>query len=321
MISKRKKNFIWIASFPKSGNTWVRAFISSLLGLGTIGEDGRFAGLTRTCNDEDLRNSLYAPDEPPPADESMAWRQDYQQRLSDKAEGKRVFCKTHARYGTIAGNALINKDVTFAAIVIVRNPIDVAASMANHLTFSNAEGIRRMSNPYLIFGNEAKNGSKLYVPVGSWDINVVSWLSQTDFPVLMVRYEDLYFAGEEHFGRIANDVLNVFDEERIKAAIEEADFSKLKEKESKYGFAEGNSATNPFFNKGRPYHALEAYSSAEKQIIWKRHGLIAEALGYRFDGESITLTTPNFPQLHAYAKHYEKILHAPALQIPKHLLD
>lgn len=292
------KNLIWLASYPKSGNTWTRAFIGSILGFGTINDKGAFSQFTSSCASAVVRRQIYGEETPPETDLTHAWRVPYQERLSARIGKARHFVKTHSRYGTVSGNRLIEPSVSLAAVIIVRNPFDVAVSMANYLTTSVDNGIKVIANPALTLNNA--NRVQHTISVGSWDLNIVSWLAQSEIPTLLMRYEDMYFEPEESFGRLAREVLGIANPERIARAIEEARFDNLREKEATHGFNENISKVNPFFFKGYPYHALDILGPAEKEAIWQRHRLVAEALGYRFDGDAITLAPPDpsvFPAL------------------------
>ncbi len=302
------KNIIWLASYPKSGNTWTRAFIGSLLGFGTINEAGAFSNFTSSCASASVRRTIYGDDPLPPTDMTMAWRYDTQARLSAKIGKARHFCKTHSRYGAMSGNPLINKDVSLSAVVIVRNPFDVAASMANYLTTTIDNGIKVIANDNLTFSN--KNKVQHTIMVSSWDLNILSWITQRDIPMVLMRYEDMYFKPEETFGMLARNVLQISDEERISRAIADSGFDALKEKEGAFGFQENISKVNPFFWKGYPYHALEIMDGDQKAAVWQRHKLVAEALGYRFDGTSITLEPPEMAQLSAYGDRVREYINA-----------
>jgi hypothetical protein len=303
------KNLIWLASYPKSGNTWTRAFIGSVLGFGTINESGSFSNFTSSCASAAVRRQIYGEETPPPTDLTMAWRDPYQAKLSERIGKARHFSKTHSRYGSVSGNRLINPDVSLWAVVIVRNPFDVAASMANYLTTTLENGIKVIANPVLTLNN--LNRIQHTISAGSWDINIISWLTQRDIPVLLMRYEDMYFTPAETFGNLARTILGIENPERIARAVAEADFAKLKEKENTVGFQENISKVNSFFWKGYPYHALDILDQQQTEEIWQRHRLVAEALGYRFDGTAISLEAPRPESLFPLAERLRDFIHAP----------
>lgn len=307
------QNIIWLASFPKSGNTWMRAFIGSLLGFGTISEQGSMANFSSNCSSLYLWPQVFAGREQPPIEMDMAWRAEYQIGLSQMLGDARHFCKTHSRYGTVVGNRLFVPEVSRAAVVIVRNPFDVAASMANYFTTTPDKGALIAANEQLTFNNNPDGGQNR-ISVGSWDLNVLSWVTQTDIPMLILRYEDLYADPVKHFSRMANEVLGITDEAQIRAAVEEADFKNLQKKEAEYGFDEAKSEVNPFFWKGYPYHSLEVFTSEQQAFIWKRHGAVATAMGYRFNDGKVSLADMNMTALQALKRRYDPLINAQTVQ-------
>ncbi len=307
------KNLIWLASFPKSGNTWTRAFIGSVLGFGTIGESGDFPLFTSICSGKFLWSQAFKDQPWPEVDMSMAWRVPYQRALSQLVGNSRHFCKTHSRYGTVVGNDMFAEDVSRYAVVIVRNPFDVAASMANYLTTTPEKGAAAMSNAMLTFNNTDNN--RLHrISVGGWDVNIVSWLTQQDIPMIVMRYEDIHADPVGEFGRLAREVLGITDEARIRAAIEESSFEKLKAKEQKFGFNEAVSKANPFFWKGELYHSLDIFTPRQQEIIWKVHGHVAEPLGYRFENGKIHLEPMELNRIFDLRERYEPFINANSVQ-------
>jgi aryl sulfotransferase len=308
------KNIIWLASFPKSGNTWTRAFIGSILGYGTISEQGSMSSFSSNCSSRALWPDVFAGREMPDAGMDMAWREQYQTAFSRMLGDARHFCKTHSRYGTVLGNRMFVPEVSAAVVVIVRNPFDVAASMANYFTATTDQGILIASNPLLTFNNNP-DGDQNRISVGGWDVNVISWVTQTDIPMLILRYEDMHADPVKHFGRLAREVMGIDDEALIAASAAEADFSNLRKREEKFGFDEAKSKANPFFWKGYPYHSLELFTQKQKDVIWQRHGAVAEAMGYRFEGGKVTLSDIDMSALNGLRKLYESLINAPKIQV------
>ena len=301
------KNLIWLASFPKSGNTWLRAFIDSILGYGALSDKQSLSNISSSCSSRYLWPELFPADAYPQSDMTMAWRGAYQRALSEKIGTTRHFCKTHSLYGSVIGNPMIDPDVSRIAVVIVRNPFDVAASFANYFTTTPEKGMLVISNPQLVINN-AGDANHNQVLVGSWDVNVVSWVTQEDIPMLILRYEDMFADPVTQFGTVAREVLGITDEAKIRAAVEDTHFSKLKAREQKFGFEEAKSKVNPFFWRGYPYHSLELFTPEQQAYIWDRHGATAEAMGYRFENGKLSLEAMDMDKLKALRKLYEPVI-------------
>ncbi len=133
-----KSGIVWIASYPKSGNTWTRAFLHNLTRLmnGEAGEQdindmARFSTW-------DLERTRYArilgfePDNAIHRKEIAATRGAVHQEIADSAQGL-VFIKTHNCLVMDRGYSTINFAVTAGVIYVVRNPLDVVISSSSHL--------------------------------------------------------------------------------------------------------------------------------------------------------------------------------------------
>ena len=284
-------NIIWLASYPKSGNTWLRAFISALIGLETISETGKFASFSTQCNARTMFDTTFAGQTPPPTEGTNVWRLPFQRALSQKAGNSRVFGKTHCRYAGADGEVLFAVDVALRAILVVRNPIDVCASLTNHFGVGVPIAIDMINNPK---ASMARNSTLNFeTPLGDWSSFNRSWLSERDMPLTVLRYEDMFFQPEIVFPLIARDVLGVTDGDRIQAAIDKAAFGELQQREQRFGFDERPGRSERFFWKGRPWHGLEMLSKAEQRVVWTRHKPMAEKLGYRWkDGKIDTAPLP-----------------------------
>lgn len=199
----------WIASYPRSGNTWVRAFLTALGRLGS--------------NDL-LRGELVAPwihdeyEQPLPGVpliETIRNNEQVQLRLV-RLSSAVVFRKTHAERFMAEGTATISPQATAGAVYLIRDPRDVAVSFAAFLRVGIDEAIARMNNPGFGYGE----------PVGTWSENVFSWSGAKD--TLHLRYEDLLADPVEGFGRIvAHAGLNATTAE-IAAAVAAASIDKMK---------------------------------------------------------------------------------------------
>lgn len=245
------KKIVWLASYPKSGNTWVRLFLDAyFLGELDINEI--------VCSVGDDGISRYDT-----GDEFPLWRSpiDIQQLARPMAMLRTVlaynelnpdvplFVKTHQANMVVNGIELLPASLTKATIFIVRDPRDVFPSFANHMGSEFDKAVEQMSNRYQILAANEKRVSDF---LSSWDKHAESFLSAQDHNVLLVKYEDLREDPETWFTKIMEHAGVTPDVGRVRHAIEMTELSKLKKKESIEGFKEGSEkAKDPFFNTGK----------------------------------------------------------------------
>jgi hypothetical protein len=161
---------------------------------------------------------------------------------------KTVFVKTHSFAGLHAGVPLLTPQVSAGAICVVRNPLDVAVSMAHHFGIDLDAAIA-----YLGDERAATENSALFVSefLGSWSQHVASWAAMEGPRILILRYEDLLEKPAKTFGKVARLVGLDADRVRVERAIGHANFQSLSAQERRDGFAEAPVAGRHFFRSGR----------------------------------------------------------------------
>lgn len=242
-------NIVWLASYPKSGNTWLRAFLANL--VADRPTPLALAELPRYCDDE-ARAELYTQAAGRPSTELdidvlCALRPAVQAGLAAAARGT-LFVKTHNYWGGFGDHPLHNPRVTAGGICVVRNPLDVAVSMTHHFGLSVDEAIDYLANDDTATENEARWVSQL---LGSWSTHVASWAGIEHPGFLVVRYEDLLEKPAKTFAKVAR-LVGVSDRARIERAIRHAGFDTLAKLERRDGFVEASEKTDArFFRVGR----------------------------------------------------------------------
>lgn len=238
---------VWLASYPKSGNTWMRAFLHNLLlnsaepvdinslHYFTLGE-----GNARFYKQFDPR-PLTALSER----EIMALRPKVHEFLT-QASPDSVFVKTHHFLGEIEGMPLISMSHTAGAIYVVRNPLDVAISYAGHFGVSIDQAIDELGNDGTGSKPSDRNARQYY---GSWSLNVSSWTRNAIPALHVVRYEDMQDRPFETFAAVARFLGLNPPTERLERAIANSSFGALKAQEEKHGFVERTEHTR-FFREG-----------------------------------------------------------------------
>ena len=248
----------WIASYPKSGNTWLRALLSSYY----YSEDGIF-------NQNLLQNIAQFPekrhfsdfnyDRKIVTDTSKLWIK-AQEKIN--RNNKLNYFKTHNILGSINNSNFTNKKNTAGAIYIVRDPRNVLTSIQNHYELSKDEALKFMlSEKKYIHNYHVKDDFSDFQFISSWEKNYKSWINQKIFPVKLIRYEDLAIKTLEIFIEIIEFITTIAKEKNVlnkfKAhnCVESTNFENMKNLEKNNGFLESVLSKNdsqkiPFFHLG-----------------------------------------------------------------------
>ncbi|MGX1198152.1 sulfotransferase domain-containing protein [Parvibaculum sp. MBR-TMA-1.3b-4.2] len=269
---------IWLASYPKSGNTWMRSFLHNLLRGGSTPVDiNRMADFCLGESDA----SWYAPRAPKTVgdltpEELAAIRpivhQDFTTAFPDS-----VFVKTHNFLGESFGYPIHNMDVTAGAIYIVRNPLDITLSAANHFGLTTDEAIDFMSDPDAMTGG---NDRHVFEYLSSWSFHVQSWTQNPNPQLLVVRYEDLIRKPRKHFKQVAGFLGLKPPAERLERAIKFSSFKVLKAQEEKSGFQEKSKASDKFFREGKAEQWKEKLTPKQIRRVIDNHREQMERFDY-----------------------------------------
>ena len=248
----------WIASYPKSGNTWLRALLSSYF----YSKDGIFnQGLLKNIGQfpEKKHFSGFNYDSKIVTDTSKFWIK-AQEKIN--VNNKLNFFKTHNILGSINNNSFTNKKNTSGAVYIVRDPRNVLTSLRNHYELTKDEALKFMLNEKkYIHDYHSKDDFSDFQFISSWEKNYKSWLNQNVFPVKLIRYEDLNFKTLDILREIIEFIQNVVGEKNefniLKAqnSVKSTNFENMKNIEKNDGFFESILSKNenkkiPFFHLG-----------------------------------------------------------------------
>ena len=239
---------IWLASFPKSGNTWIRSLLAHY--FSPLGKAPDINNL-RQFTTADVRQDFY--DKAAGGKYSGRSVEDWIKvrpqalRLIAASKPGTHFVKTHCQPVVYLGTHLIPPEVTVGAIYIVRNPFDVAQSFARHVSEDIDTAIDRMSNPDNFMGTD----TGVFDALGRWDDHVTAWTSAEGLPRYVLRYEDML----DKPAKVVQGVLDFMsvkvDRPKLAKAISATRFDKLKKHEEKHGFRERPDGMQSFFAKGK----------------------------------------------------------------------
>lgn len=240
---------IWIASFPKSGNTWVRTFLANY--FQPPGQALDINSLRRFTT-ADSRQDFFdrangGPFRGSGIQDWLRVRPKAIRLIAGSKEGHH-FVKTHCQIARLGEVDLIPPEVTAAAIYVVRNPFDVAASYARHLGVDLDTAIGRMTDARATQGNP----NNVLEFVGRWDHHIRSWTEAPGLPRHVMRYEDMSADPERAYRALFRFLRLPVDVDRMRRALGVSSFDSLRRQEEERGFIERPPQMERFFHRGRP---------------------------------------------------------------------
>jgi hypothetical protein len=276
-----RSGIIWLASYPKSGNTWTRTFLHNLIHVTSgqaeaqqINELNRFSmGISGKWLYEEILG--FAPGKEH-RNKIAAARARVQQYVADTAEGL-AFVKTHDALVVDREQPTINFSVTSGAIYIIRNPLDVAISYAHHLGKSVDFTIDFMN---LKNAETPVSKKHIYEIYGSWSQHVLSWTRKPHPAIYVMRYEDMLAEPQKTFGALARHLLFTPTDDQLADAIDRSSFERLREQEDKEGFRERPEKAERFFRDGRAGQWKEVLTPQQIARIVDAHHEQMKRFGY-----------------------------------------
>jgi hypothetical protein len=282
-MTDKKAGIVWLASYPKSGNTWVRSFLNNLHSVMEFGLDvephdiNKMQRLTAwDIGAAQFKEFLGKPIEECTEAEVDAARPKVQQAVADGNSGI-LLVKTHNALLMTNGHPTINFGVTSGAVYIVRNPLDVVISFSHHRGQTIDETLRAMCMPGYRTTTAGKSVSEIY---GSWSENVGSWTRTNNPAMLTLRYEDMHADPEQAFSKLANHLRQNPNKKELQKAIELSSFKTLQKQEEASGFSEKPKNLKQFFRSGKTGEWEDVLTDAQVATIRTIHEDQMKAFGY-----------------------------------------
>ena len=247
--------FVWLASYPKSGNTLVRSLLSAYF----FSDDGIY-------NFDLIKNIKQFP--------NITLFEDLGKVIENYISVQKTFCKknsiqflkTHSYLFNIKNKyPFTDLDNSLGVIYIVRDPRNVVTSFAKFSNYSVENALNAMINEIQFGGNlelENRHGERTRVWTGTWDQNYHSWKSfKYQDRYLLIKYEDLIQDTEKTFLKILKFIHKLnksnfrLDKNKFDNVLKTTSFSSMKKLEETKGFVESKidkktGAKIPFFNLG-----------------------------------------------------------------------
>ena len=257
---------IFLASYPKSGNTWMRSIIGNLYNF-----DKEFSLkilksiplLSIKKNFDKFENKIYSDNNVLHFDWVSQNIIECQKILNNKSNHLNIF-KTHS----VRHKKFTNETVNAGFIYIIRDPRDVVVSFKNF----SGKSIDKIIDELLFEKTNIINTNGAQELLSTWELNVLSWLNYTTVPRLIIRYEDLKLNIKEIVIKVIDFLnnthrikLNLTDAD-IDQIIENSNFNNLKKIEDKYGFDE-SSKHSSFFRTGTSNQWKDILSKTQLRLI------------------------------------------------------
>jgi len=242
------KTLVWLASYPKSGNTWLRAFLANYM-IDTD-EPVSINDMQKISFGDSALEPIAAiarrdPRTLPPQQLAAAREANLERIATDGAAAH--FVKTHNAHIRVASHWLIPARLTRQAVYLIRNPLDLVISYADHWGLSFEAAAKQIGSTRNVIPANTRTVTQF---LGKWSDHVRGWARTRDFKVLVLRYEDLLDDPMTGFERILRHIEVPIEPNVIEQAIRFSSFESLSSQEAAGGFREKSEPQQRFFRKG-----------------------------------------------------------------------
>lgn|SRR3990167_789375 len=277
----KSSGLFWLSSYLKSGNTWFRIFLANLIYLSQKNCPINLNQVNDLINDRIATQRTWVSeacgfDIAALSDDEL---DALMPGLYAKYNAEQTFItyhKTHRAYTYINyQQPLIPLDQCLGAIHFVRNPLDVAISLANHFNFTIDDAIKMMGDESFALYHFPLRQRLL-----SWSMHIESWVSSNATNLLFLRYEDMIMTPLEAFSKAATFLKLNVSLNLIEQALSHSSFDKLKAFEDEIGFLDKPRNLKHFFRKGIAGDWKTTLSKKQIQQIIKDHGKVMQKFGY-----------------------------------------
>jgi sulfotransferase family protein len=273
---------VWLASYPKSGNTWLRVFLTNFVRNDGPPADINALEMQANAASRHVVDHALVVECSDLTEDELAWYRPEAYRILAGRSHQTLYLKIHDAYTRSAdGEPLIPADVTRGAVYLVRNPLDVAASLAHHHATTLDRTIELMgSEDGALVSGQTRLAAQLKQRLLTWSQHVLTWVDQTAIPVHLMRYEDMLGQPVETFSAALRFLGLPDDADRVRMAVGFSSFQHLRDQEQAHGFTEKPHKAESFFRLGRAGSWRESLTEAQIGKIIEDHGAVMRRLGY-----------------------------------------
>jgi hypothetical protein len=273
----------WLASYPKSGNTWTRIFLTNYLNDADQPADINHLKGGPIASDRDLFDRWAGVEASDLSFDDIADFRPHVYRQMALHIAHPLYIKVHdACIRNSDGEMLFPSDVTSAVIYLIRNPLDVAVSYAHHSGRTLEQIVKNLCDQDgIVYENPKLLPPQIPQRLLSWSAHVRSWVDESGLAVTVIRYEDMLTQPEAAFERIIRALKLDLDPIRLSKAVELSRFESIQEQESRAGFKErAMLADTPFFRQGRSGTWREELNSELADKIIEGNADVMRRFGY-----------------------------------------
>lgn len=277
---------VWLASYPKSGNTWLRKFLQAYICGPPFRLNEYHPRFRGDLQPEDYQGVSRTPITDLGTVDHLSLRHAALWNMERSVQG-RVYVKTHHSLSSQMRVEMIPVQLSQGAVYLTRDPRDLVLSYANHFGVSVDDAITHIACPQnMVFDEKTP---VLMHGIGEWSGHVRQW-TERDYPLprFVVQYEKMVADPRKTFGRILHFLGEPKDDGRLEHAINATKFENLARLEDERGFKESSRKAARFFRKGQPGEWREVLSQEQIKRIEADHGAMMTKVGYKLEAEHVS---------------------------------
>lgn len=274
-----RPTLVWLASYPKSGNTWLRLFLANYL----LDRQEPFPiNQVHKMTFGDMIAEPYVKLTGRPAsalDLATIHRlKPRVHRLLSTQGPDLILIKTHSALYVEQGIPSITVPATRATVYLLRNPFDVADSVAHHYGLSLDDAVSSLCSP----GSELQGDGTRTIgqKIGAWGAHAMKWADARQLKPLVLRYEDMLRQPLDSFARVVRHLGVTENAERIERAVRFASFDEARRQEDRFEFLERSHQAEKFFRTGGIGKGFEKLDEGQRRRLIEANREAMRRFGY-----------------------------------------